>query len=117
MPLWVAYLTELIMAKARFQNVKVWPEFVDGKICNFNFRAFRNIVVGKRGFKGIACEDVDVNDIDDPSGEATFLALEIAAIACDLDIMTEERMQKMERYFLKAKENAGFNYIPPDAVA
>ena len=36
------------MAKARFQNVKMEPESVDGTICNFNFRAFRNIVVGKR---------------------------------------------------------------------
>ena len=69
------------------------------------------------GFRDIDCENMEMN-IDVPNSEATFLALKVAEVNSDLsDLMTEERLQKTKSYFLRAKEDVGFNYIPSDVIA
>ncbi len=46
-----------------------------------------------------------------------MLALEAAEISSDLaELMTRDRLQKMRSYFLRSKEDIGFNYIPSDAI-
>ena len=43
---------------------------------------------------------------------STILALKTAEISSDLaELVTRDRLQKMKNYFLKTKEDIGFNYI------
>ncbi|MCL0041913.1 hypothetical protein M1N12_02485 [Peptococcaceae bacterium] len=80
----------------------------------------------KGGFRHIACKNINTKDINAPCSEATILALKTAEISSDLpELMTRDRLQKMTRdrlqkmkdYFLKTKEDIGFNYIPSDVIA
>ena len=46
-----------------------------------------------------------------------MLALKTSETSSDLaELMARDRLQKMKNYFLKTKEDIGFNYIPFDII-